>query len=332
MKKIIVVWVVLLGVVLSGCGKTPNESTKISTPSSEQKTKTTETSAQSSEQKTKPAVKTSQPKSSTSSEVSQASDNISGVWMAKGKQDGVSSTWYFNNGQLTVNYVYHFSYVIAKNKDPHGYTVVTIKNNEGKQQHALLLKRDGSDFEGITAEGEAYNKYLADGTVPKGQIIEFTFQKNASGSMDEDKAYAAQTLVVKSSPGTSYKTLGVIKPGQLVKVYGGVAVGWDQENWIGAMQFGWSKILFNNQYAYVITSQLKFTDPYNWAPGIKSNVINSVYANGYVSKSDKIKLVELSGSSKNGSPGFYTMYVQQNGKGNWIELVTINCKTGWYHG
>src|SRR4051812_32877953 len=131
MKKIIVVWVVLLGVVLSGCEKSPNESTKISAPSSEQKTKTTETSAQSSEQntktaettsqsseqKSKSAVKTSQPKSSTSSEVSQASDTIRGVWMATGKQDGVSSNWYFNNGQLTVNYVYHFSYVIAKNKD-----------------------------------------------------------------------------------------------------------------------------------------------------------------------------------------------------------------------
>jgi Sec-independent protein translocase protein TatA len=199
MKIIIVVWVVLLGGVLSGCGKTTGESTKTSPQSSEQNTKTTETTlqsseqntkttettSQSSEQKTKPEVKTSPSKSSTSSEVPQASDNISGVWQAMGKQDGVSSTWYFNNGQLAVNYVYHFSYIIAKNKDPYGYTVVTIKNSEGKQQHALLLKRNGSNFEGITAEGAAYNKYLADGTVPKGQIIEFTFQKNAWGSMDE---------------------------------------------------------------------------------------------------------------------------------------------------
>ncbi|MFB6466801.1 hypothetical protein ACE38V_08240 [Cytobacillus sp. Hz8] len=185
MKKIIVVWVVLLGVVLSGCGKTTGESTKTFPQSAKQNTKTTETTSQSLEQKTKPAVKTSPSKSSTSSEVPQASDNISGVWLATGKQDGVSSTWYFNNGQLTVNYVYHFSYVIARNKDPHGYTVVTIKNSEGKQQHALLLKRNGSNFEGITAEGEAYNKYLADGTIPKEQIIEFTFQKNVWGSMDE---------------------------------------------------------------------------------------------------------------------------------------------------
>ncbi|MCQ6282976.1 hypothetical protein [Bacillus sp. EB600] len=186
MKKIIVVWVVLLGVVLSGCGKTNGESTKTSPQSSGKNTKTTETTSHNSEQKTKPAVKTSSSKSSTSSEVPQASVKVSGVWLATGKQDGVSSIWYFNNGQLTVNYVYHFSYVIAKNKDPHGYTVVTIKNNEGKQQHALLLKRNGSNFEGITVEGVAYNKYLADGTVPKGQqLIEFTFQKNAWGSMDQ---------------------------------------------------------------------------------------------------------------------------------------------------
>ncbi|MDN4073069.1 hypothetical protein [Fictibacillus terranigra] len=160
MNKIIVVWVVVLGVVLSGCS--------------------------SSEQKTKPAVKKSPFKSSTSSEVSHAGGNITGVWLATGKQDGVNSTWYFSNGRLIVNYMYHFSYVIAKNKDPHGYTVVTIKNSKVKRQHALLLKRNGnSNFEGLTVEGEAYNKYLANGTVPKGQIIEFAFQKNAWGSMDE---------------------------------------------------------------------------------------------------------------------------------------------------
>jgi len=162
MKRIIVVWVVLLGGVLSGCEKLPNESTKIS--------------AKSSEQKSKSAVKTSQPKSSTSSEVLQASDIISGAWIATGKQDGVRSNWYFNYGQLTVNYVYHFSYVIAKNKDSHGYNVVTITNKEGKK-HALLLKRNGINFDGRTVEGKAYEEYLTDGTVPNGQIIEFIYQQ-----------------------------------------------------------------------------------------------------------------------------------------------------------
>ncbi|MFP5115186.1 hypothetical protein ACSU64_22785 [Bacillaceae bacterium C204] len=176
MKKIIVFWVVLFGVVISGCGKTTGESANTSPQSSKQKTKITETTSQSSKQNTKPAVKTSPSKSSTSSEIPQASDNISGVWLATGKQDGVSSTWHFNNGQLTVNNVYHFSYTIAKNKYSHGYTVVTITNKEGKK-HALLLKRNGSNFDGSTVEGEDYVKYLADGTVPSGQIIEFIYQQ-----------------------------------------------------------------------------------------------------------------------------------------------------------
>jgi hypothetical protein len=83
-------------------------------------------------------VKTSPSKSSTSSEIPQESDNISDVWLATGKQDGVSSTWDFNNGQLTVNDVYHFTYVIAKNKDSHGYTVVTISIKEGKKTCSII--------------------------------------------------------------------------------------------------------------------------------------------------------------------------------------------------
>jgi hypothetical protein len=167
MKKIIVGLVVLLAVVLSGCGKTTDETTKPSSKSSEQKIETNSP--------------TESPKSP---EVSEKSENIGGVWLAKGKVDGVSSTWYFNSGLLIVNYVNNFSYVVAENKDSKGYTVVTIKNNEGKP-HALLLKRNGSNLEGVTAENEAYDKYLADGTVPDGQIIEFTLQNNAWGSKDE---------------------------------------------------------------------------------------------------------------------------------------------------
>ncbi|MGJ7913106.1 cell division site-positioning protein MapZ family protein [Neobacillus sp. LXY-1] len=162
--------------------------------------------------------------------------------------------------------------------------------------------------------------------------LSFSFNLTEADAAGYDKAYAAKTLVVKSSPGSSYKTLGEIKAGHLVEVYGGVAVGKDQDNWYSYQQYGFSKIKYNNKYAYVKTDDLRFADPFNWAPGVKSEVIKSVYNNQYVTKQDKIKLVKLADSSKKGSPGFYTMYVQQNGKGKWIELITINCKTGWYHG
>jgi hypothetical protein len=170
MKKKIVSFVIILGVVLSGCGKTTDDSSKTSLESTDQKMETAETTPQS--------------EISTSPKVSKASENVGGVWRATGKEDGVSSTWYFNSGKLIVNYVNNFSYVVAENKDPNGYTVVTIKNNEGNK-HALLLKKSGSNLEGITVEDQAYNKYLADGTVPDGQLIEFSFQHNAWGSMDE---------------------------------------------------------------------------------------------------------------------------------------------------
>jgi hypothetical protein len=170
MKKKIVSLVIILGVVLSGCGKTSDETSKTSLENSNKKKETAET--------------TSQSDGPTSSEVSKVSENVGGIWRATGKEDGVRSTWYFNNGQLVVNYVNNFSYAVAKNKDSKGYTVVTIKNNIGKE-HALLLKKNGSNLEGLTAENEAYDKYLAEGTVPNGQIIEFSLQHNVWGSMDE---------------------------------------------------------------------------------------------------------------------------------------------------
>lgn len=170
MKKMIVGLVVLLAVVLSSCGKTTEESTKTRSESSVHKIDRTETRSQS--------------ESSTSPEVSKASENVGGVWMATGKDDGVRSNWYFKSGQLVVNYVYKFTYMVAKNKDPNGYTVVKIKNNKGIE-HALLLRGNGSNLDGITAEDEAYDQYLADGTVPIGQIIEFTLQQHAWGSMYE---------------------------------------------------------------------------------------------------------------------------------------------------
>lgn len=143
-----------------------------------------------------------------------------------------------------------------------------------------------------------------------------------------DKAYAAQDLVVKSSPGTSYKTLGEIKAGTDVKVYGGVPIGQDQGDWYSYEQYGWSKIKYEGQTAWVATHELSFADPFNWAPGIKSATINEIIKD-YVSENDKIKLEK---SSVTANVGFYTMYIQYNGEGEWHQLVVINCKTGWYHG
>ncbi|MGG1397305.1 hypothetical protein ABE288_05665 [Bacillus salipaludis] len=162
-------------------------------------------------------------------------------------------------------------------------------------------------------------------------LLCFAINSTEAQAASYDKAYAAKTLVVKSSPGTSYKTLGKIKAGQSVKVYGGVPIGKDQGDWYSYQQYGWSKIKYKSKYAYVKTHQLRFVNPYNWAPGIKSKTIKEIKKN-YVSKHDKTKLVKLAGSGKKGSSGMYTMFIKFNGKGEWSQLVVINCKTGWYHG
>ncbi|MFB5284951.1 SH3 domain-containing protein [Peribacillus sp. Hz7] len=143
-----------------------------------------------------------------------------------------------------------------------------------------------------------------------------------------DKAYATKTLSVKSSAGTSYKTLGKIKEGSVVNVYGAVAVGKDQDDWYGYQQYGWSKIKYNNKTGWVKTHELHFADPYKWTPGVKDEVIKSL-KKYYLSKNDKMKLVKADYFSNEGR---YVCYVQFGGKGKWYPFVTINIKTGWYHG
>ncbi|WP_433747414.1 hypothetical protein [Falsibacillus pallidus] len=165
MKKMICA-AVLLGMVLTGCQKS-NEGASV----------TPETNVKTDE-------RSSQKENSQFQDKAEASEDVEGVWLAKGQQDGIPSTWYFHNGQLVVNYNNDFSYEVAENKDAKGYTVVTIKNQNDKK-HALLLTGDGSALEGITAEDQAYEEYLADGTVPDGQPIEFTLQENSWGSIDQ---------------------------------------------------------------------------------------------------------------------------------------------------
>jgi hypothetical protein len=313
MKKIIVVWVVLLGVVISGCGKTAGESTK--------------NSLQSSKQNTKAVVKTSPSKSSTSSEIPQVSDNISDVWLARGKQDGVSSTWYFNNGQLTVNDVYHFSYVIAKNKDSHGYTVVTISNKEGKK-HALLLKRNGSNFDGRTVEGKDYVNYLADGTVPNGQIIEFIYQQK-------------QKKVV-SSETTSLEEMEHLKKTLRTYIFDKYMPGPD---YVYAKGINWSENFYDNLTANEIWNVIEeFKKKNNGEEGtlfeqaqylsqnapIKNNwkeLFLEDWNNSYY-KEDKIeKLID-----RGDTVGVYTDSLPYTGENDNYPFVTLVKRTGYWHG
>ncbi len=162
-----------------------------------------------------------------------------------------------------------------------------------------------------------------------GMVISFVLVNSTdSQAASYDKAYASKTLTVKSSPGTSYKTLGKIKVGSIVKVYGGVSIGKDQGDWYSYQQYGWSKIKYKNKTAWVKAHELNFSNPYSWVPGIKTKTLKEVNKN-YVSKGDKTKLVK---SNVSAGQGYYIYYIKIGGKGEWSQLVVINCKTGWYHG
>lgn len=161
-----------------------------------------------------------------------------------------------------------------------------------------------------------------------GIILSLLFSSNInSQAASYDKAYASKNLTVKVSPGTSYKTLGKIKLGTSAKVYSGVPIGKDQENWYSYQQYGWSKIKYGKKYGWVKTHDLTFTNPYSWVPGIKSKTIKDIKKNQNVSKKDKTKLVRSKYETN-----FYVMYIKFDGNGKWYPFVNINCKTGWYHG
>lgn len=161
-----------------------------------------------------------------------------------------------------------------------------------------------------------------------GMIVTLMFTGNMkSQAASYDKAYASQSLTIKKSPGTSYGTLGKINSGTSVKVYSGVPIGKDQENWYSYQQYGWSKIKYGKKYGWVKTHELTFINPYSWVPGIKSKTIKDIKKTQNITKQDKIKLVK----SKY-EVNFYVMYIKFDGKGKWLPLENINCKTGWYHG
>ncbi len=152
----------------------------------------------------------------------------------------------------------------------------------------------------------------------------FVINNENAQAADFEKAFAKKTILVKSAPGESYKTLGKLKAKTSVKVYGGVPIGKDQENASTADQYGWSKIMYKGKYAYVPTHELKFEHPSAWTPGVKAKAIAEIKEQ-FVSKNDKIRLVYDRNS-------YYEVFIQKEGKGEYQYLVYINCKTGWWHG
>lgn len=143
-----------------------------------------------------------------------------------------------------------------------------------------------------------------------------------------DKAFAMNSIAFKKSPGEIYGNVGVIPVGANVKVVGGVPNGYDQEDWISADMYGWSKVKYDGKIGWVPTHELVFENPYSWAPGIKDVTLNEIKKR-YIDSKDTIKLVE--GDVYNGI-GSLTLYTQIGGVGQWYYLVTINPKTGWWHG
>lgn len=184
---------ILAAMVVAGCGKEEKAQTedkpevkqeqkqkeKQSEPVEAEDEETTSDESATAEQEEK-----SEDEEATSDGVEEASLDISGSWVAKGKDDGVKSKWFFNNGELAVNEKYEYVYKVEKYKDRHGYTVVKIISDDNDMT-ALLLKGEGDSWEALTLEDDSFDQYFADGTVPDGQVIEFQRDGAAWDSIDE---------------------------------------------------------------------------------------------------------------------------------------------------
>lgn len=69
--------------------------------------------------------------------------------------------------------------------------------------------------------------------------------------------------------------------------------------------------------------------PYEWAPGIKEQFEKSVVdENGYIDSRENI--IYKKGPVNDKNEGFYLVYTIIDGKE--VQIVTVNVKTGWYHG
>jgi hypothetical protein len=73
----------------------------------------------------------------------------------------------------------------------------------------------------------------------------------------------------------------------------------------------------------------KAASPFDWAPGIKEEFEKSVVdENGYIDSRDNI--IYKKGSVNDNNEGFYSVYTMIDGQE--VYVVTVNVKTGWYHG
>lgn len=71
----------------------------------------------------------------------------------------------------------------------------------------------------------------------------------------------------------------------------------------------------------------KTYDPYEWAPGVKKRFEDSIMKNGYADSRASIRYVKGGVYSKQ---GYYKVYAKLDGTKCYI--VTVNVKTGKYHG
>ncbi len=75
-------------------------------------------------------------------------------------------------------------------------------------------------------------------------------------------------------------------------------------------------------------AEAKATSPFEWAPGIKEQFEKSVVENGYIDSRDNI--IYKKGPVNNKNEGTYLVYTIIDGQE--VHMVTVNVKTGWYHG
>ena len=83
-----------------------------------------------------------------------------------------------------------------------------------------------------------------------------------------------------------------------------------------------------NEEAERKAAEANAASPFEWAPGIKEQFEKSVIENGYIDSRENMIYKKSFVNDKN--EGFYSVYTIRDGKE--VLMVTVNVKTGWYHG